>query len=108
MADNGATGFQVDPAALTRHAADFPSFADRVGAIHGELTSTLATAGSCWGDDEAGRSFAASHLSPANGTLDQLGALPGRLTDVGDRFTATATGYQRADEYAQELLPGQG
>lgn len=100
-------GFQADPAKLARHAADFPDYADRVGAIHGELSDALAAAGECWGDDAAGQNFAAGHVRPTTGTLDQLGALPGRLTDVGDRFTTTARGYQQADEYGADLFPGQ-
>ena len=95
MADQG---FQADPAKLAQHAADFPGYADRVGAIHDELSTALAEAGQCWGQDAAGQSFAAGHVAPASATLDQLAALPGRLTDVGDRFTATARRYRQTDE----------
>lgn len=98
-------GFQVDPAKLARHAGEFPGFADQVSAIHGELTTELAKASSCWGEDPAGQSFAAGHVAPAGGTLDQLRALPGRLTEVGDRFLATATTYQRGEDQAAGLLP---
>ncbi|HEX9336504.1 MAG TPA: hypothetical protein VF892_11490 [Pseudonocardiaceae bacterium] len=90
-------GFEVDPVALTRHAAEFPALADRANAIHAELAAALQSAGSCWGDDEAGRSFAAGHVQPAGQTLDQLGTLPGQLADVGDRFTTTAHAYQQSD-----------
>jgi uncharacterized protein YukE len=97
-------GFQADPAALARHAADFPGYADRLGAIHDELGSALAAVGRCWGDDAAGQSFAASHVRSADDTLTDLAALPGRISDVGDRFSTTATRYQQADEYGVELL----
>jgi hypothetical protein len=100
-----SSGFQADPAKLTRHAAEFPDLAARAGAIHGELAAALASAGPCWGDDPAGRSFAAGHVQPAGDTLDGLNALPGQLTDVGDRFTATAQGYQQSDEYGAGRLP---
>jgi uncharacterized protein YukE len=98
------TGFEADPAAIARHAADFPGYADRVGAIQDELTSALAAAGPCWGDDAAGQSFAAGHVEPADDTLSRLAALPGQLGDVGDRFTETATRYQQADEYGVRVL----
>ncbi len=101
MVDNG---FQADPAKLAQHAADFPGYADQVSAIHTQLRSALAAAGSCWGDDPAGRSFAGAHVPPADGTIDQLAGLPGKLTDVGDRFATTAAGYQQADEYGARLL----
>lgn len=100
-------GFQADPAALERHAADFPGYADRVAAIHRQLSSALAAAGACWGADAAGQSFAAGHVAPADDTLAQLAALPGRLADVGDRFTTTAAGYRDVDQRGAELL-GEG
>lgn len=97
-------GFQADPAAIERHAADFPGYADRIGAIHRQLSSALAAAGACWGADPAGQSFAAGHVAPADDTLAQLAALPGRLADVGDRFTVTAAGYRDADQRGADLL----
>ncbi|HEY3752247.1 MAG TPA: hypothetical protein VGL80_23940 [Pseudonocardiaceae bacterium] len=100
------TGFQADPAKLARHAADFPGLAEQAGAIHSELSTALAAAGPCWGGDAAGQSFADGHVRPANGTLDRLAALPGQLTDVGDRFTATATNYQQVDEYGASVIGG--
>jgi hypothetical protein len=100
-------GFEADPAKLARHAAEFPDYADRVGAIHGELSDALTAAGDCWGSDAAGQNFADGHVAPTGSTLDDLGALPGKLTDVGDRFTTTARGYQQADEYSANLFPGQ-
>ena len=102
MVDNG---FQVDPDKLARHAGEFPGFADQVSSIHGELSQALGQAGSCWGDDAAGQSFAAGHVAPSGATLDQLTALPGRLSDVGDRFRTTATRYQQTDTDAAALLP---
>lgn len=101
MADQG---FQADPAKIAQHAADFPGYADRVGAIHDELSAALADAGPCWGDDPAGQSFAADHVAPASATLNRLAGLPGRLGDVGDRFTATARSYQRTEESNARLL----
>ncbi|HEX4702796.1 MAG TPA: hypothetical protein VH352_11760 [Pseudonocardiaceae bacterium] len=98
-------GFQADTAELARHAGEFPTFAARANAIHGELAAALDAAGPCWGDDPAGHSFAEGHVRPAESTLDSLGALSGRLADVGDRFTATARGYQQADEYSAGQLP---
>ncbi len=98
-------GFEVEPDKLARHAGDFPGYADQVGAIHGELTGALDQAGSCWGDDPAGQSFASGHVAPSDATLHQLTALPGRLDDVGDRFRATALRYQQGDADAAGLLP---
>lgn len=91
-------GFEVDPTALARHAADFPALSDRAGKIHSELAAALAAAGPCWGDDEAGQTFAAGHEAPAGQTLDQLGSLSGQLSTVGDGLTTMARAYQRSDQ----------
>lgn len=99
-------GFQADPAKLTRHAADFPGYARRAGAIHDELAAALTATGDCWGGDAAGRSFAAGHVPAAGATLDRLASLSGQLGDVGDRFTATAAGYQQADEQGADQFDG--
>jgi uncharacterized protein YukE len=104
MVDNG---FQADPTTITRHATEFAGYADRIGAAHRELTAALEAAGPCWGDDPAGRSFADGHRAPAAGTLDRIAELPDRLNDVGDRFAATAAGYQRVDEHGADLLTGE-
>ena len=90
-------GFEVDPAALARHADEFPALADRATAIHRELAAALDAAGPCWGDDEAGHVFAAGHVAPAGQTMDTLGTLPGQLADVGDGLTSMARAYQRSD-----------
>ena len=65
-------GFQADPATLARHAADFPGYADQVGAIHAQLRSALAAAGPCWGADQPGQSFAGTHVPPTNDTLSLI------------------------------------
>lgn len=90
-------GFQVDTAALARHASDFPNLADRAGKIHQELATALDAAGRCWGDDAAGQAFAGGHVQPAGQTLDRLGDLSSQLADVGERFATTARAYQQSD-----------
>lgn len=102
----GGNGFEADPAALARHAAEFPAFADRAHAIHGELASALAATGDCWGGDAAGQSFASGHLPAADDTLGQLGSLSGKLTDVGDRFAGTAASYRQVDQASADRLDG--
>jgi hypothetical protein len=90
-------GFNVDADRLTAQAGQFPALAERAGAIHRELSEALAEAGACWGSDSVGRSFAAAHTGPADGTLTGLGGLPGRLDSVGTRLADTARGYRDQD-----------
>lgn len=99
-------GFRADVERLHRHAAEFPDLSDQVSAVHKELSDALTTAGDCWGDDAVGQSFAAGHVKAAGDTLDEMGALPGRLTEVGDRFTATANAYQHVEQGNTAELSG--
>jgi uncharacterized protein YukE len=98
------SGYQVDTAKLRQHADEFPDLADRMSGVHRDLASALDQAGDCWGDDPVGRSFAGTHLRAAARTLDQLGALPGRITDVGDRLHRTATAYDQVEQANVESL----
>lgn len=100
-------GFSADVERLHRHAGEFPGLSDQVSAVHQELSDSLAAAGDCWGDDAVGQSFAAGHVQAAGDTLAELGALPGRLTEVGDRFTATANAYQQVEQGNAAELSGQ-
>jgi hypothetical protein len=93
-----SSGFNADPAKLRQHGSEFASHAQRTGEIHRQLGQALTDAGECWGDDEAGRAFAAGYAQPAQETLSKLGALPEGLADVGDRFTGTADRYEQAED----------
>jgi hypothetical protein len=97
-------GYQADPAKLHQHAGEFPGLADQVTGVHRELSGTLADNGECWGDDEVGRSFASGHVQGASDTLDRLGGLPGKLSDVGDRLHATATAYEQVEQTNTDSL----
>lgn len=90
-------GYQVNAAELARQAQHFPDLANRAQGAHQSLSQALDSAAECWGSDAAGQSFAATYLRPAQDTLDRLGSLAGRLTGVGDRWSATASGYQQVE-----------
>ncbi|HEY7594985.1 MAG TPA: hypothetical protein VH969_17670 [Actinophytocola sp.] len=101
-------GYEVEPDRLAGQQAQLDPIAGRVTSIHQTLTAALAEAGACWGSDAVGQSFAAAHASPADSTLAQLGALPGQLGSVGDRFTATAATYEGDDQHGARRLRAAG
>jgi WXG100 family type VII secretion target len=100
-------GFSVDSDALRAHAENFGDYAAQTGSIHQELTSALEAAGNCWGDDAAGQAFEAGHLASAQEAVGQLGALPDKLTDVGGRFSETATRYEQTEQANADALRAQ-
>jgi hypothetical protein len=93
------SGFSADPAQLRRHGGEFDGHAEKAGKIHRTLHQALSEAGECWGDDEAGQTFAAAYHQPAEDTLGKLAALPAGLADVGDRFTTTADRYEQTEHH---------
>jgi len=92
------TGFRADPDRLAARARDFQGLAETAEAIVAELTGELEAAGRCWGSDDVGQSFAATHVAAADDALRRLGALGGQLADVGVRFTDLARSYRDADD----------
>ena len=90
-------GFRAEADALAARAGQFDALAQRAGAIHRDLDDVLTSVGACWGGDEVGLSYASAYLGPATDTLGSLGALPGKLGDVGGRFLGTAGGYRDGD-----------
>ncbi|MFC5290427.1 WXG100 family type VII secretion target [Actinokineospora guangxiensis] len=100
------TGFEVDPGALAARAGEFGDLAERASAIHRDLADRLSSLGTCWGADAVGASFAAAHTPGAEATLGDLGALPGRLGEVGDRLTDTAARYAATEADTTAALGG--
>ena len=106
MATDGYTSDNND--SLLRESGQFSGLAQRAGTIHTDLDGVLGETGACWGDDEVGRSFAATHLTGANDALGKLGALSGQLTDVGNRYETTGKTYASLEDHgAQRFKPTQ-
>ncbi|RLK61022.1 WXG100 family type VII secretion target [Actinokineospora cianjurensis] len=96
--------FQVDSDRLALRAGQFDGLSSRVGGIHRELADQVSAAGACWGGDDIGLRFASTHAGSAHETLKALGALPGKLDDVGDRFRETARAYRHTDDHNAGVL----
>lgn len=100
--------FYVDADLLAQHAGRFNGCADQLASIHAELGRALDDTAGCWGSDAVGQSFADSHVAAVQSTLDVLHALPGKMSDVGDRFADTATAYRTSDaEQANRFSSGE-
>lgn len=98
------TGFAADAERLASQAEQFDGLTERVGKIQRDLSDVLDAAGSCWGADAVGQSFAGAHTGSADDTLGRLSALPDQLGSVGTRFADTAAGYRDLESGAVRRL----
>ncbi len=92
------TGYEADLDRLDSGARELHGFAGQAKDIAGTLDKALAAFGACWGDDEVGRSFAASHEKPSSDAAGALSGLSTTLGDVGDKLAATAETYRHVEE----------
>jgi uncharacterized protein YukE len=105
------SGFRSDLGQLSKHAGEFEGLAGQAQRIADTLRQAVAAAGDCWGGDDIGTNFARSHCGPADQALDDLGAMPGKLRDMGAKFAATAATTRQVDAgNAEELgrIAGRG
>ncbi|MEU7478895.1 hypothetical protein AB0A63_23115 [Lentzea sp. NPDC042327] len=92
------TGYDADLGRLDAGAGELRGFAAQAGEVTGALEKTLSALGACWGDDAAGRSFADSHVGPANSTAAALTSVATTFGGVGDKFAKTAETYRHVEE----------
>jgi hypothetical protein len=101
-------GFRTDNELLARRAGAFDGLAERAGRIANDLHTEIDSYGPCWGEDEVGRAFAEGHAGSAQAALAAMGALPGGLTELGARLTATATTYAQAEHTGHAAIGDAG
>lgn len=98
------TGFRGDVEQLSRRAGEFDELADRARRITEHVHRAVESSGNCWGSDEVGLRFAATHQPRTDRALELLDAMPERLAGVGEKFAETAATYRRVDEAGAEDL----
>ncbi|MBB5155117.1 WXG100 family type VII secretion target [Saccharopolyspora phatthalungensis] len=91
------SGFRSDLGQLSKHAGEFESLAGQAQRIADTLRRAVDAAGACWGGDDIGANFARAHCGRADQALDELGAISGRLRDMGAKFSETAETTRQAD-----------
>ncbi|QUH04886.1 hypothetical protein HUO13_32590 [Saccharopolyspora erythraea] len=105
------SGFRGDLGRLGERAGEFGEHAAEAQRIADGLRHAVESAGECWGRDEVGASFAATHRERADRAVEEAGGLAGALRDLGSEFAGVAADYRRIDrDQAEELgrITGQG
>lgn len=101
------SGFTVAPAGLSSTA---PGWGDQAAAVHDlftTLTGRLSAEGECWGNDQAGRAFAAKYVGPALATIQYMGATGEGLRSMVDGVAAWARNYVSSDQAVRQDLATQ-
>ena len=96
------TGFEVDPAALAATAPAYVTHSQALGDIYDTLVGKLNDEGDCWGNDDAGKAFAAKYVGPAVSALDQIAAACQGLGTAGQGTYTWAVNYLNAQDADQQ------
>ncbi|RRO13242.1 hypothetical protein EIL87_24040 [Saccharopolyspora rhizosphaerae] len=97
-------GFRSDVERLAQRAGEFDDVAVHAQRIADALRRAVEDTGACWGDDEFGTRFAATHRPQADEALAALGRLPGELRGFGEDLAAAADTTRRADTAGADAL----
>jgi uncharacterized protein YukE len=97
----------VDSSGLASNAPQYGAAADQVQLLYGTLTSKLEAEGACWGNDDAGKAFAAKYVGPALTALQQMDSTQQGLQSMVGGICSWAKNYVNADQAAQQDLTTQ-
>ena len=90
--------FTVQTDSLAGRAPGYDEVRARVQTLRATLVARLDAEGACWGDDDAGHTFAGKYIPPATSALDQLSAVAQGLDTVVTGVYRWATQFQQADD----------
>jgi uncharacterized protein YukE len=94
-------GFQTDPEALQGNAPRYQRVSDQLQEIFDKLSNLLEAEGACWGNDDAGRAFAAKYVPGALDALQQMDSTNQGLRSMVDGICSWAKNYVNADDLAK-------
>lgn len=100
-------GFTVDPAGLQAVVPAYDSQALALGDIYSTLRAALDAEGACWGNDDAGKAFAARYAEPAARALSQILAASEGVSSAAKGTSSWAENYLNAVTADQQDLSAQ-
>lgn len=98
------SGFTVDPSGLDSTAPRWGDQAAQVQNLFDTLTGKLNAEGDCWGNDQAGHSFASKYVPAALAALQYMDAVNQGLQSMVDGVATWARNYVNSDEAVKEDL----
>ncbi|MGH3273660.1 MAG: hypothetical protein ACRDNZ_04960 [Streptosporangiaceae bacterium] len=98
------TGWAADPVGLAANAGPYGVHADQVQSIYATLSAALEAEGACWGDDDAGKTFAGKYVTNALNTLIAMSQNGSSMESMVDGIYSWAKNYMSADEAAKDGL----
>ncbi len=101
-------GFRVDPVRLRGAAPQFDTVADQLQDARTVLETVLAAEGPCWGEDDAGQTFARSYFPQAEATTQALGTVAEALRAIRVSLDAAAGTWEGCDQGVAGRFGGVG
>ena len=96
------SGIEVDPAELQAAAPAYLAHSQTLTDIYSTLVGKLNDAGDCWGNDDAGKAFAAKYVGPAVSALNQIEAACTGLGSAGTGSYTWAINYLTTQDADQQ------
>ena len=101
------SGYTVDPDAVRGVLGKFAAPADTLEDAKKALVSALQSAGECWGNDEAGQSFAKDYVPAVEPTEKFFTELAKGIRDLQTGVKEAMDAYDERDAELREAVPGQ-
>lgn len=92
------TGFRSENDRLAERAGEFDDLAGQARRIADDLRRAVEADGRCWGSDEIGQRFAATHVPAGENALRRVERMSNGLAEMGSKLADTARTYHDVDE----------
>jgi len=88
----------VDTEALAQAAPEVERLASRVHALTSQLSASLSSLGTCWGNDRTGAEFAKQYVNAKDQQAQALSSASKVLDSMSDGISTMAKGFHKTEE----------
>lgn len=103
---SGSEVLQVLPDELRSACAGYDTLGDTLESALSTLQGALSSAGSCWGGDEPGQTFAGGYTPNADAASDAFGQVAQALHGIRATLDAAAAQFEATQQSLTDALNG--